>query len=182
MLTVGLVWCVRSRLPWIHSVVCEEQAPMDFCVCEEQAPMDSVVCEGQALRVFEDLLSLFGARCNAGSADCGTVSVRVGRKLFDVTLDYFTCLVLICSVSKLSLRNCFCCCWFCLFYFISFCFWGKKEALGVIVKQVVGHACTVQIHSTCRYSLDSKLALAVEPLNLFAVCVCVWEVVFIWAG
>lgn len=117
---VGPVLGVRSRLPWT-AMACEEQAPMDSVVCEEQAPMDSVQCEEQAPRVFEDLMSLLGAHCNADGADCGTDSVRVGRKLFDVTLD---CLVLNCSVSKLSLRNCFCCCycWFRLFYFIWLCF------------------------------------------------------------
>lgn len=60
-------------------------------VCEQQAPMGSVVCEEQALRIFEDLLSLFGAHCNAGSAEHGTVSFRAGGKLFDVTLDYLSC-------------------------------------------------------------------------------------------
>lgn len=34
------------------------------------------------------------------------------------------------------------------------------------MKQSMGHACTMQIHSACRYSLDSKLALSVEPFNL----------------
>lgn len=43
----------------------------------------------------------------------------------------------------------------------------------MIVKQVEGHACRVQIHAACRYSLDSKQALAVEPLNLFAIHFCV---------
>ena len=85
-------------------------------------------------------MSVFEAHCSAYSTEHCTVPVRVAGKLCAVAPDYlswnrpkwfqYSCL----KINKLSLKN--------------WVFEGKRKPPSMVVKQVVGHMCTVHIHST----------------------------------